>query len=157
ELACHIPPDVPNALIGDPGRLCQVVVNLIGNAIKFTQRGEVVVRVEAQSCTQQEALLRFSVTDTGIGIPPEKQQVIFEAFTQPDSSTTRHFGGTGLGLSISSQLVALMGGQIWVESEVGKGSTFHFTARLERQIKAAPEHELKPVDVKGLRVLVVDD
>ena len=157
ELACQIPPDVPNALIGDPGRLCQIVINLIGNAIKFTQRGEVVVRVEAQSCTQQEALLRFSVTDTGIGIPPEKQQVIFEAFTQADSSTTRHFGGTGLGLSISSQLVALMGGQIWVESELGKGSTFHFTARLGRQIKAAPEHELEPVDVKGLRVLVVDD
>jgi PAS domain S-box-containing protein len=157
ELVCHIPPGIPDAVIGDPGRLCQIVVNLIGNAIKFTERGEVVVQVEAQSCTQQEALLHFSVTDTGIGIPLEKQRVIFEAFTQADNSTTRHFGGTGLGLSISSQLVAMMGGRIWVESEVGKGSTFHFTARLGRQIKTTPEHELQPVDVKGLPVLVVDD
>jgi PAS domain S-box-containing protein len=157
ELACHIPPDVPDAMIGDPGRFCQIVVNLIGNAIKFTEQGEVVVRVAAESCTQQDALLHFCVTDSGIGIPPEKQQIIFEAFTQADSSTTRHFGGTGLGLSISSQLVALMGGRIWVESEVGKGSAFHFTARFGRQTKAAAKHEIEPVDVKGLRVLVVDD
>ena len=157
ELACHIPRDVPDAVIGDPGRLCQIVVNLAGNAIKFTERGEVVVQVKAESCTQQEALLHFSVTDTGIGIPREKQRVIFEAFTQADSSTTRHFGGTGLGLSISSQLVALMGGRIWVESEVGSGSTFHFTARFGRQTRAGAAHPIEPVDVKGLRVLVVDD
>ncbi|MBV8774013.1 MAG: response regulator [Deltaproteobacteria bacterium] len=157
ELACHIPSDVPDALIGDPGRLCQIIVNLVGNAIKFTEQGEVVVRVRAESCTPQHAVLQFSVTDTGIGIPPEKQHLIFEAFTQADSSTTRHFGGTGLGLSISSQLVALMGGQIRVESEVGKGSTFHFTARLERQTEAAAAHRIEPADVKGLRVLVVDD
>ena len=157
ELACHIPPDIPDAVIGDSGRLCQIVVNLVGNAIKFTEQGEVVVRVKAESCTQQEAVLHFSVTDTGIGIPPEKQQVIFEAFTQADSSTSRHFGGTGLGLSISSQLVALMGGRIWVESEAGRGSAFHFTARFGRQTKAAAKHEIEPVDVKGLRVLVVDD
>jgi PAS domain S-box-containing protein len=157
ELACQIPSDIPDALTGDPGRLCQIVVNLAGNAIKFTDRGEVVVQVKAESCTQQEALLHFSVTDTGIGIAPEKQHLIFEAFTQADSSTTRHFGGTGLGLSISSQLVALMGGRIWVESEVGKGSVFHFTARFGRQTTAAVEHGIEPVDVTGLRVLVVDD
>lgn len=157
ELACHIPPDIPDGVIGDPGRLCQIVVNLAGNAIKFTEQGEVVVRVETESCTEDEAVLHFSVTDTGIGIPPEKQQVIFEAFTQADSSTTRQFGGTGLGLSISSQLVALMGGRIWVESEVGKGSTFHFTARFGRQTKPATVPWIERVDVKGLRVLVVDD
>ena len=156
ELACHIPPDIPDALIGDPGRLCQIVLNLVGNAIKFTEKGEVVVRVEAETCTQQEALLYFSVADTGIGIPLQKQQLIFDAFTQADSSTTRNFGGTGLGLSISSQLVALMGGRIWLESEVGKGSTFHFTARFGRQSQiAAPR--LEPASIMGLRVLVVDD
>jgi PAS domain S-box-containing protein len=157
ELVCHIPPDIPDAVVGDPGRLCQIVVNLVGNAIKFTERGEVVVRVEAESCSEQEALLHLSVTDTGIGIPPAKQEVIFEAFTQADSSTTRHFGGTGLGLSISSQLVALMGGRIWVESEVGKGSIFHFTARLGRQMTTGDAHQIEPVDFKRLRVLVVDD
>jgi PAS domain S-box-containing protein len=157
ELACHIPPDIPDEVIGDPGRLCQIVVNLVGNAIKFTEQGEVVVRVEAESCMQQEAVLHFSVSDTGIGIPPEKHQVIFGAFTQADSSITRHFGGTGLGLSISSQLAALMGGRIWVESEVGKGSVFHFTARFGRQTQAAVRHQIEPADIKGLRVLVVDD
>jgi two-component system sensor histidine kinase/response regulator len=156
ELACHIPPDVPDALTGDPGRLCQIVVNLAGNAIKFTERGEVVVRVETESRTPEDALLHFTVTDTGIGIAPEKRHLIFEAFTQADSSTTRTFGGTGLGLSISSQLVALMGGRIWVESEVGKGSVFHFTARLGWQATTV-ERGIEPVDVKGLRVLVVDD
>jgi PAS domain S-box-containing protein len=157
ELACHIPPDIPDALIGDPGRLCQIVLNLVGNAIKFTEEGEVVVRVEAKTCTQQEALLYFSVADTGIGIPLEKQQLIFEAFTQADSSTTRHFGGTGLGLSISSQLVALMGGRIWIESKFGKGSTFHFTACLGRQSQTTSAPRLEPANIKGLRVLVVDD
>jgi PAS domain S-box-containing protein len=157
ELACHIPPDIPDALIGDPGRLCQIVLNLVGNAIKFTEEGEVVVRVEAKTRTQQEALLYFSVADTGIGIPLEKQQLIFEAFTQADSSTTRHFGGTGLGLSISSQLVALMGGRIWIESKFGKGSTFHFTACLGRQSQTTSAPRLEPANIKGLRVLVVDD
>jgi PAS domain S-box-containing protein len=157
ELACHIPADVPDALVGDPGRLCQVVVNLAGNAIKFTERGEVVVHVETQSKTENEAHLRVAVTDTGIGIPLEKQEVIFEAFTQADSSTTRHFGGTGLGLTISSQLVAMMGGRIWVESEVGKGSAFHFTAHFRRQTGATVEPSIEPEDLKDLSVLVVDD
>ena len=157
ELACHIPPNLPDTLVGDPGRLCQIIVNLAGNAIKFTERGEVVVHVEIESQTQNEVGLHFAVTDTGIGIPPEKQQLIFEAFTQADSSTTRHFGGTGLGLTISSQLVAMMGGRIWVESEVGKGSAFHFTARFGVQTGATAKPSSGQVYVKGLAVLVVDD
>jgi two-component system sensor histidine kinase/response regulator len=157
ELACHIPADVPDALVGDPGRLCQIVVNLTGNAIKFTERGEVVVHVETDSKTENEVYLRVAVTDTGIGIPIEKQQLIFEAFTQADSSTTRHFGGTGLGLTISAQLVAMMGGRIWVESEVGKGSAFHFTAHFGRQTAATVRSSIEPEDLKDLPVLVVDD
>ncbi len=181
ELACHIPPDVPDTVVGDPGRLCQVVVNLAGNAIKFTERGEVVVEVErstfnvqrstfeAQSQTSSpqtlnlepgtlnSCVLHFSVRDTGIGIPAEKQQLIFDAFTQADSSTTRQFGGTGLGLAIASQLVTMMGGRIWVESEVGTGSTFHFTARFGLQTGATPQSLTERVDVQDLPVLVVDD
>ena len=130
ELACHIAPGVPEAVVGDPGRLRQVVVNLVGNAIKFTERGEVVVDVAVESRTDYEARLHVTVIDTGTGIPKERQGVIFEAFAQANSSTTREFGGTGLGLTISSKLVAMMGGRIWVESEPGKGSKFHFTARL---------------------------
>src|SRR5262249_26247700 len=118
ELACHIPPEVPDALIGDPARLRQIVVNLLGNAIKFTERGEVVVGVALESRTRDEVCLRFAVSDTGIGIPADMQQLIFEAFSQVDSSTTRRFGGTGLGLAITRQLVALMGGRTSVESEV---------------------------------------
>jgi two-component system sensor histidine kinase/response regulator len=157
ELACHIPADVPDTLVGDPGRLCQIVVNLAGNAIKFTERGEVVVHVETESKTENEVCLHVAVTDTGVGIPLEKQQLIFEAFTQADSSTTRHFGGTGLGLTISSQLVAMMGGRIWVESEVGKGSTFHITAYFALQTSATVKPSIEPVDMKCLPVLVVDD
>ncbi len=186
ELACHIPPNVPDTVVGDPGRLCQTVVNLAGNAIKFTERGEVVVEVWNAECRSQnaearmqkpeegtqasslqtpdpgprtpdECVLHFSVRDTGIGIPAEKQHVIFDAFTQADSSTTRQFGGTGLGLAIASQLVTLMGGRIWVESEVGTGSTFHFTARFGLQTGAAPQSLTERVDVQGLPVLVVDD
>jgi two-component system sensor histidine kinase/response regulator len=130
ELACQIAADVPEALVGDAGRLCQVLINLVGNAIKFTEHGEVVVRVAKEGCAGDEVRLQFTVQDTGIGIPTEKQAVIFEAFTQADSSTTRRYGGTGLGLAISTQLVALMGGRLWVESEPGQGSTFHFTAGL---------------------------
>jgi two-component system, sensor histidine kinase and response regulator len=169
ELACHIPPDLPDALLGDPGRLCQIVVNLIGNAIKFTDRGEIVlnVAVEARSAPTAPALansgdvrtvtLHFSVRDTGIGIAPAKQQVIFESFRQVDSSMSRRFGGTGLGLAISRQLVKLMGGRIWVESEPGKGSTFHFLANFELQQQAASRPMHRPAGLEGIPVLVVDD
>ena len=124
ELACHVLDDVPDALVGDGGRLRQVLVNLIGNAIKFTSEGEVAVRVERESQDDSSVGLRFSVRDTGIGIPREKLGLLFQAFSQVDASTTRKYGGTGLGLAISLQLVKLMGGRMWVESEPGRGSVF---------------------------------
>jgi PAS domain S-box-containing protein len=157
ELAGDIVPDVPESLIGDPGRLRQVIVNLVGNAIKFTERGEVVVRVEAEQTEGNDVRLRFTVRDTGIGIPPDKRLVIFEAFAQADSSTTRHYGGTGLGLAIAAQIVELMGGRIWVESEMGKGSTFHFTAAFQQATEAAPKTVSDLASLQGLRVLIVDD
>ncbi len=157
ELAAHILPDVPDELIGDPIRLRQIVVNLVGNAIKFTEQGEVVVRVELDTQDGGDIRLHFAVRDTGIGIPKAKQDIIFEAFAQADGSTTRKYGGTGLGLTISMQLVRMMGGQIWVESEPGKGSTFHFTARLVRSKTLAPKPRAQMADLQGLRVLVVDD
>jgi len=165
ELACHIPPEVPDTLVGDPGRLRQLIVNLSGNSIKFTEQGEVVVEVGVESRTEEEVCLHFAVRDTGIGIPLEKQQVIFEAFSQADSSTTRKYGGTGLGLAISSQLVAMMGGRIWVESPAtaprtdggGPGSAFHFTVRFSLSKAVLPKRLTQPVDVKDLPVLVVDD
>ena len=175
ELVCDIRPDVPVFVVGDPGRLRQVLVNLIGNAIKFTDRGEVVVRVKAERTSlgrsakpeegqrgprapgsARDVLLHFSVRDTGIGIPPDKLQNIFQPFEQVDHSTTRRFGGTGLGLTISTQLIELMGGSIEVASEVGKGSTFSFTAWLGIPDEAPPP----PVPVgrlAGMRVLGVDD
>jgi two-component system, sensor histidine kinase and response regulator len=158
ELACNIDPTVPDALIGDPGRLRQVIVNLVGNAIKFTERGEIVLTVTAEHIHDAGARLRFAVSDTGIGIPADKHGAIFEAFAQADSSTTRRYGGTGLGLAITSQLVQLMGGEIEVASEVGRGSTFHFTVDFDRS--PGPERDrrlVEPVDLRGLRVLVVDD
>ncbi len=124
ELALHVRPDVPDALVGDPFRLRQIVVNLVGNALKFTERGEITVRVESDGASETTALLRFAVADTGIGIPPEARARIFSAFEQGDASTTRRYGGTGLGLAIASRIVDLMGGEIKVESEVGRGSTF---------------------------------
>jgi signal transduction histidine kinase len=133
KLVCYISPQLPDALFGDPERLRRIILNLIGNALKFTSKGEVVVRVEIEDSVADQAVFHFSVADTGIGIPPDKQKLIFEAFTQSDSSTTCQYGGTGLGLSISSQLVALIGGIIWVESEPGCGSTFHFKVRLGLQ------------------------
>jgi len=204
ELACHIPPDVPDALVGDVGRLRQIIINLVGNAIKFTEQGEVVVSVETESQTEKderkegtrknkceggemrneegrmkneesldyssffnshssfssptqhkEVCLHFAVTDTGIGIPKEKQQAIFRAFEQVDGSMTRKYEGTGLGLAISSQLVELMGGRIWLESNVGKGSTFHFTVRLGLQeepafVSAAKDEDKSPPDAHYL-------
>ena len=158
EVACSVPPEIPDALLGDPGRLRQILMNLVGNAIKFTERGEVIVRVAIESATEEEVFLHVSVADTGMGIPPDQQVRIFEAFSQADGSTTRKFGGTGLGLAISVQLVNLMNGRIWLESEVGQGSTFHFTARLGRPAKAsAVTSAERPVELGGLRVLIVDD
>ena len=158
ELIFSVDPRVPDNLIGDSGRLNQVIINLLNNAIKFTHEGEIILRVALESSDKHQICLLISVSDTGIGIPQAKQQLIFEAFAQIDASSTRKFGGTGLGLSISSRLVQLMGGQIWLESEVDKGSTFSFTVKLEQQLLPDNETELKPyLDVKGLPVLVIDD
>jgi len=158
ELACHILPDVADALLGDPTRLRQIVINLIGNAIKFTTQGEVRIQVETELETPTAAILHFAVTDTGVGIPLEKQASIFEAFTQADNSTTRRYGGTGLGLSICSRLVEMMGGRMWLESIPDQGSTFHFSARFQLQIASPSNHT--PVGLETLRhlsALIVDD
>jgi PAS domain S-box-containing protein len=156
ELVCRIAPDVPDALVGDAGRLRQVVLNLVGNAVKFTDRGEIAIDVVLDRAEADEATLRFTVSDTGIGIAPEKQAEIFGAFVQADTSTTRRYGGTGLGLTISAQLVELMDGRLWLESEPGKGSQFHFLARFAVQHDAAASSA--PVDtLRTLRALVVDD
>jgi PAS domain S-box-containing protein len=158
ELVYEIAPDVPVYVAGDPGRLRQILVNLVGNAIKFTDRGEVIVLTRCNARDDQELELQFSVTDTGIGIPPEKHSLIFEAFAQADSGTTRQFGGTGLGLAISARLAGLMGGRIWVESSVGRGSTFHFTARLGVAANQhAPAMQNFQADLLRLPVLIVDD
>ena len=158
ELACHIPADVPDDLVGDPVRLRQILLNLIGNALKFTERGEVVVSVETATATSAQVSLHFRVRDTGIGIPADKQRQIFEAFSQADGSTTRKYGGTGLGLSISLQLVEMMGGRIWVESVPGQGSTFHFTMPFARgTAQHWPGSSAAPPRLQGMPVLVVDD
>jgi PAS domain S-box-containing protein len=158
ELACHIAPGVPESVIGDPGRLRQIVVNLLGNAIKFTELGEVVLDVQCQSVMDNQAVLRFTVADTGVGIPQNKLEKIFRAFEQADVSTARRFGGTGLGLAIASRLVEQMGGKIWVESSEGQGSTFHFTAGFAVPPRAdAPARPLPHTCIVGLPVLVVDD
>ena len=156
ELACEVPPELPSAVIGDPGRLRQILVNLTGNSVKFTERGEVVVHVTQDEITADEVVLHFLVRDTGIGIPIEKQATIFEAFSQADTSTSRRFGGTGLGLSISAQLVTMMNGDIWVESEPGHGSTFHFRVHLGLPQKRPPRFSSLE-SVASKRVLVVDD
>ncbi len=158
ELACRIKPDVPAWVTGDPGRLRQIVVNLIGNAIKFTEKGEVVLEVEQQAESESSVVLHFQVRDTGIGIPPEKIGLIFDAFTQVDSSTTRKHGGTGLGLAITRRLVELFGGQIWAESEPGRGSTFHFTipfGRADEKVRHTWPHAREAL--RDMKVLVVDD
>src|SRR5439155_4010513 len=158
ELVCEIPPEVPQQVVGDPGRLRQVLVNLVGNAIKFTQKGEVGVRVERVSHLPDEWEMKFSVTDTGIGIAAEKQGVIFQAFAQADGSITRNYGGTGLGLAISARLVDLMGGRLWVESVLGKGSTFLFTVHLGiSKLETVPAVSSLLADLLHLPLLVVDD
>ena len=158
ELALHVAPEVPYRVKGDPTRLRQIVVNLVGNAVKFTDQGEVVLHAAVKSHTSEEFILHFTVTDTGIGIPSEKQRMIFAPFTQADSSATRRYGGTGLGLAISRQLSELMGGRLWVESKVGEGSSFHFTACFapvtpDTDGPANSTH----FDLQGLPTLVVDD
>jgi signal transduction histidine kinase/CheY-like chemotaxis protein/HPt (histidine-containing phosphotransfer) domain-containing protein len=159
EVALEIAPDVPARVRGDLGRLRQIIINLMGNAIKFTEHGEVVLAVELDDSngTGDGLQLHFAVRDTGIGIPLEKQQLVFEAFRQADSSTTRQFGGTGLGLTISSALVSMMGGRMWLESELGRGSTFHFTARFEHAGPHAGATTGEEVALAGIPALVVDD
>jgi PAS domain S-box-containing protein len=157
ELATHFATTVPDNLIGDPERLRRIVVNLVGNAIKFTERGEVVLHVDFESISNLDVVVHFAVTDTGIGIPAEKQHKVFEAFAQADSSTTRKYGGTGLGLAISKKLTELMGGRIWVESVEGKGSTFHFTARFGLAHPVGELCAVTPASLRDLPVLVADD
>jgi two-component system sensor histidine kinase/response regulator len=158
ELVYDVRPDVPGALLGDPGRLRQILVNLVGNAIKFTEQGEILVSVEPESEPTGEVSLHFSVKDTGVGVPAEQQEKIFEPFSQADGSMTRKYGGTGLGLTICGRLVAMMGGRIWVESQPGAGSTFHFTARLGVQATVPePVTPLHPAQLRDLPVLIVDD
>jgi PAS domain S-box-containing protein len=173
ELGCHIRPDVPAAVVGAPGRLRQIVTNLIGNAIKFTHHGDIALRVETETQTDGAATLRFSVSDTGIGISQEHKEAIFKPFVQADGSMTRRYGGTGLGLAISTNLVSLLGGRMWLESETGKGSTFHFTIPFGLQqtavfetratpsdgsdrLHAVPRHSLRGSG-RPLRILVADD
>lgn len=157
ELACRIDRDVPCRVTGDPGRLRQVLLNLVGNAVKFTEEGEVVVRVHLHNASNGQVIVHFTVIDTGIGIEEEKHSLIFEAFAQADSSTTRYYGGTGLGLSISSRLAGLMGGRVWLESTVGLGSTFHFTARLRMADPAVSNTLTHPPGLEHVRLLIVDD
>jgi two-component system sensor histidine kinase/response regulator len=157
ELIGHVEPDVPVDLVGDPNRLRQVLVNLVGNALKFTDKGEVVVGVKSASREGNRVGLHFTVTDTGIGIAADKQDLVFEAFAQADCSTTRRYGGTGLGLSISRKLVEMMHGRLWLESEVGRGSTFQFTACFDVGEKNAASAPVMPVKIQDLAVLVVDD
>ncbi|MEO8494212.1 MAG: response regulator, partial [Planctomycetota bacterium] len=157
ELAYLVPPDVPDTLVGDPGRLRQVIINLVGNALKFTEQGEIVVVVTVDSREDSQVDLHFVVSDTGIGISADKQKQIFEAFSQADASTTRRYGGTGLGLSISMQLVKLMAGELWVESEPGVGSEFHFTVRFGIAQGAPKQSWFRPEVLAGMPVLVVDD
>ncbi|MGC8793466.1 MAG: response regulator, partial [Bryobacteraceae bacterium] len=166
ELTCRVAPETPDVLVGDSLRLRQILINLVSNGIKFTDQGEVGVRVWPEMLDADSLTLHFAVTDTGIGVPAGKQELIFEAFRQADSSTTRRFGGTGLGLAICTRLVQMMGGRIWVESPWeepgrppgGPGSVFHFTARFDYDPRTVQrERDKRNVELEGLRVLVVDD
>jgi two-component system, sensor histidine kinase and response regulator len=157
ELTWRVAEDIPDNLVGDVGRLRQVVVNLVGNALKFTESGEVGVEVDRENHAPGDDVLHFRVWDTGIGISPEKQRLIFEPFTQGDSSTTRKYGGTGLGLGISARLIQAMGGKIWVESELGRGSTFHFTVRAGVSSRKESGEQPQDLALRGQRVLIVDD
>jgi len=157
ELVSEITPDVPDALLGDPTRLRQLLINIIGNAIKFTSKGEVHIKVCLESWTKDGVVLHFAVRDTGMGIPKERQSAIFEPFEQADGSTTREYGGTGLGLAISSRLVEMLGGRIWVESRVGRGSTFHFTVQLAVQDDQVDRYRYRSGGLTGIKVLIADD
>jgi two-component system sensor histidine kinase/response regulator len=157
EFGLEIASDIPDALIGDVGRLRQVIINLVGNAIKFTERGEVTLRIEVDSCEESFAMLHFFVADTGIGVEPKNQERVFEAFQQADASTTRQYGGTGLGLAISSRIVTLMGGRMGLMSEPGKGSVFDFTARFGIQSADTVPESVAQTMLSNVRVLVVDD
>jgi PAS domain S-box-containing protein len=160
ELICQIDPELHMDLMGDPARLRQILVNLIGNAIKFTSQGEIVIRAECEENTAEKTTIHFSVSDTGVGISPERQQAIFDRFTQADGSTTRKFGGTGLGLTICKQLAEMMGGKIGVESRSGEGSTFWFTLPFDKRLEPStvkPPVVQRPVSIQGVHVLGVDD
>ncbi len=158
DLLCDIAPEVPEVVHGDSSRLRQILTNLVGNAIKFTSVGEVALAVDREPGAASDEVLRFTVSDTGIGIPLEKQQLIFDPFAQADASTTRRYGGTGLGLTISSRLVSMMGGKIWVDSDLGRGTHIHFTARFKTPEHAVPARVTVPPEIPpGLKVLVVDD
>ena len=158
ELLCDIAPELPELVAGDPGRLRQILLNLVSNAIKFTAHGEVALKAQMDAEDEDSRVIRFTVADTGIGIPEVKHESIFSPFTQADSSTTREYGGTGLGLTICARMVAMMGGRIWLESEVGRGTQFHFTARLKLSGKKAESDVMVPLEtLNDLRILVVDD
>jgi two-component system sensor histidine kinase/response regulator len=158
ELLCEIAPEVPELVWGDSNRLRQVLVNLLGNAIKFTDKGEVGLNVQVDAEDANDCTLHFTVSDSGIGIPPEKQKLIFQPFSQADASTTRKYGGTGLGLTISMRLVEIMGGKMWVQSEVGTGTQFHFTVRLRTSEQSVEVGTIAPPEIlRDVKVLIVDD
>jgi two-component system sensor histidine kinase/response regulator len=159
ELLCKVSHELSETVVGDPGRLRQILLNLVGNAVKFTTEGEVGLKAQADLIEEKAATLHFIVTDTGVGIAREKLNTIFDSFNQADTSTTREFGGRGLGLTISKRLIEMMGGRIWVESELGVGSQFHFTVRLGSAAKrdAVIESNAVPVILRGVKVLIVDD
>jgi len=158
ELVCDIGSDVPASVVGDPVRLRQVLVNLLGNAIKFTDQGEIVLQAKVKHKGESGTELHFSIHDTGIGIPKDKQELIFEAFAQADGSSTRKYGGTGLGLTICNRLVSLMGGELWLDSEPGRGSTFHFTAKFALASASAQDRKVdRSINLSGIPVLIVDD